>query len=268
MAAPKLDLKRSTYSHLKVNKLGIRAFVKEDAPKYKDGQAERAKKACRLIYRNKVLSAPGRVIIMDDETYVPVDRNAINGKEFYNARIRGGVADQFRFKPREKFTAKYLVWQAIDENGNVSEAYIQKGTMNGETYLNECLKKRLLPFIERHHPDRNILFWPDMARIHYTGAIVQWLEANGIDFVNYGENAPNVPQARPVEIFWDKCKGEYKRRKEDAKSLSSFKRIWRNISVKVARSCAQSLMKRARRNLRLIGYKGVHAPFKRRDRVA
>lgn len=196
VAATRLGLAKSTYSDLKVKKLNIRSFVKEDVPRYKEGQAERAKTACRKIYRKKVLSGGEKIVIMDDETYVPVNRSEIHGKEYYNARVRGDVSDEFRFKPRQKFPEKFLVWQAIDERGNVSNPYIQKGTMNAETYLNECLKKRLLPFINRYHPDRRILFWPDMARIHYTGAIKQWLAANGIDFLDYGENAPSV---------WDKC---------------------------------------------------------------
>lgn len=64
---------------------------------------------------------------------------------------------------KRNFLKKYLIWQAIGEDSNVSEPFISEGTMNGETYFRECIGKRLLPFIA----ERNVLFWLDMATVHY-----------------------------------------------------------------------------------------------------
>jgi hypothetical protein len=44
-----------------------------------------------------------------------------------------------------------LVWQVIDQCGNTSEPYISEGTMNAKINLEECLKKRLVPFLEEYH---------------------------------------------------------------------------------------------------------------------
>ena len=33
-------------------------------------------------------------------------------------------------------------------------------------YIQECMEKRLLPFIEKYHNDYNYLFWPDLASAH------------------------------------------------------------------------------------------------------
>ena len=46
-----------------------------------------------------------------------------------------------------------MVWQALDQFGNVSEAYIRAGTMRSDEYLRECLEKRLIPFIEKYNKD-------------------------------------------------------------------------------------------------------------------
>jgi hypothetical protein len=105
-------------------------------------------------------------------------------------------------------------------------------------------------------------FWPDMASCHYKKEVIEWLKAEKIEFVAKDQNAPNVPQARPIEKFWALCKAAYKRRKQDAKSLKSFKCIWKKIAADVASKSAQKLMKGARRNLRAIGYKNVFAPYK------
>src|SRR4051794_6503929 len=106
--------------------------------------------------------------------------------------------------------------------------------MDGQTYLNKWLEKRLLPFIQKHHALKNVLFWQDMASCHYKRDVVDWLNEKGIDFVNKNENAPKVPQVRPIERFWALCKAQYKRRKKKALNLRSFRIIWRNIASKVA----------------------------------
>lgn len=106
--------------------------------------------------------------------------------------------------------------------------------LNAKIYLKECLIKRLLPFIEKHHSFKDILFWPDLATSHYTKDVQNWLKSQNIDFVSKTENAPNVPKARPIEKFWANCKQEYKKRSKPAENLTQFKSIWRRLSKKVA----------------------------------
>ena len=70
--------------------------------------------------------------------------------------------------------------------------------MNSERCLNDCLKKRLIPFIN----NRDVLFWPDMATCHYSESVVNYLKSKNIDFIEKHNNAPKVIQARPIEKFW------------------------------------------------------------------
>ena len=39
---------------------------------------------------------------------------------------------------------------------------------NTDIYINECLQPKLLAFIHKHHSDFNYLFWPDLAKAHYS----------------------------------------------------------------------------------------------------
>jgi hypothetical protein len=87
-------------------------------------------------------------------------------------------------------------------------------------------------------------------------------KANNIDFITKRDNAPNVPQARPIEKFWAICKAEHKKRKVGAKNVKSMAKIWTNISNKKAEESTQKLMKEAKRYLRAIAYGEVRAPFK------
>lgn len=84
------------------------------------------------------------------------------------------TADKLKFKQKTKFFKKYMVWQAIDSFGNDSDPYITTGTINASIYLEECLKKRLLPFLVQNHDLDKVLFWPDMATCHYATDAVFW----------------------------------------------------------------------------------------------
>lgn len=258
--ARQLQMPVSSVNYIKVTILGINAHKKVTAPKYEVGQEKRAKKGCRKLYRKLLLSGGEKIVVMDDETYVPADPGDITGSEYYHCANKDDIPVETTVKSKRKFIQKkFLVWQAMDELGNVSEPYISTGTMDAKTYLTECLEKRLLPFIMRHHNIGDVVFWPDMATSHYARPVIEWLKAKGINFVERRDNAPNVPQARPIGKYWAACKAEYKRRKNVAKSLSSFKRIWRNLSQKVAQKCGKNLMQSMRRKLRLVAYHGVYS---------
>ena len=137
--------------------------------------------------------------------------------------------------------------------------------MKAEEYRTECLENRLLPFIQQYHNIDDVLFWPDLASIHYEKSVQNWLNTNHIKFVQKTENPPNVPQARPIERFWHLCKLSYKKRSVIPKNVSQFKEVWTNISKTVAQTSAQTLMRTVRKTLKLIGDKGVLAPFKLND---
>lgn len=258
IVADKLELKKTTLHRIKAKKLGIKAYVKESAPKYTEDQKRRAKTNCRKLTENRLLSRSRKVLIMDDETYCPVDPKDVPGRKYYHCTNKTAVPDEIRFRGKDKFPKKYLIWQAIDEFGNVSDPYISTGTINAKTYLEECIKKRLVPFIQKYHKMEDVIFWPDMSRVHYAKVVTNHLKSIGLEFIEYENNAPKVPQARPIEKYWALCKARYKARRSGAKSLSSFKRIWSNISRKVAETSGARLMEHVRGKIRSIGRNGVY----------
>ena len=72
--------------------------------------------------------------------------------------------------------------------------------MNTDVYIRECLNRRLLPMIQKHKGP--VLFWPDLASMHYSKATMAWYRANKVKFVPKYMNPPNCPEARPIETFW------------------------------------------------------------------
>ena len=61
-----------------------------------------------------------------------------------------------------------------------SEVFVQSA-INQDMYLEECLVKRLKPFIDKYHSNGKYLFWSDLASAHYATKVLCWL----VDNVNY-----------------------------------------------------------------------------------
>ena len=74
--------------------------------------------------------------------------------------------------------------------------------MNQNIYKNECLKKRLLFFIRKHHNINNILFWSYLATSHYAKTVTSFIESQNLNFVLNASNVPNVPQYMLLKSFW------------------------------------------------------------------
>lgn len=240
------------------SRAGIKTAKCTQTPKYTQRQLRIAKTNARIVYR----MANDKWFIMDDETYVMCDPKDTGVPKSYHYRDKNEVPDCVRFKTKTKFPKRFLVWQAIDEFGNVSKPYVKVGTMKGEEYREECLKKILLPFIRKYHTVSKHLFFPDLATIHYEKSVINFMNQNDITFVPKKSNPPNVPQARPIERFWNLCKVEYSKTSEVHNDINSFRKVWTSVSKKVAEKYAQNLMKSTRKNLKLIGDHGVFAPFK------
>jgi hypothetical protein len=75
------------------------------------------------------------VLILDDETYVPFDPEEAPGRTFFHSSDPKEAKFVDRVKGFTKFPKKYLVWQALDQNGNVSLPYFCQGSLKPHVYL-------------------------------------------------------------------------------------------------------------------------------------
>lgn len=166
--------------------------------------------------------------VMDDETYCKLEFKSLPGHHYYSGTDRKAVSEEHKVIKMDKLANKVLAWQAICSCGKRSKPYFTNGTINGDLYLNECLKKRLLPFIKRHTSP--VLFWPDLATCHYTKKAIEWYKANNVDFVEKHLNPPNCPELRPIEKYWARVKQKLLKPKSNDTSVENFKRKWNEAS--------------------------------------
>ena len=200
-------------------------------------QESRAKSGCRRVYE-KTLS---KVLVIDDESYVPLYRSDIPGKRYFHAESRSKVDYKEKIIPKAKFFKKFLVWQAMDEFGSVSESFVSEGSMTSKVYLEECIKKRLIPCIDKHHLRQEVFFWPDMDTCHYAHSVTTYLSLKKIDFIQKGKNAPNVPQARGIQDFGVYANKSIVGDKKSRKMCEDIVRFGNGSAMKSQKSLSQPL---------------------------
>ena len=62
----------------------------------------------------------------------------------------------------------------------------------------KCCLSRIKRLIKAHR-STSVLFWPDLATIHYSKDAQQFYDDNGVMLVPKKMNPPNCPELRPIE---------------------------------------------------------------------
>jgi hypothetical protein len=96
------------------------------------------------------------------------------------------------------------LYLANSENGISKPVFSKAGlAVNKEVYISKCL---LHKFIQEHHKNEKIVFWPDLASAHYAKDTLVRLEELKIEHVPWKENPLNVPQIRSIKNVWANLK--------------------------------------------------------------
>ena len=141
---------------------------------------------------------------------------------FYSSDINAASND-VRLKRKDKFEPKLLVWIAFSTKG-ISQQYIAPSAKQSmKMYISKCLV-RLEKFIEKHHKNENIVFWPDLASSHYSRKVQSYLKAKNIEFVPKEHNPANLPELHPIEDFWSELKRLVYNKNCQAENLGKLKK--------------------------------------------
>lgn len=188
-----------------LTKMGVNRKAKKSAPKTTERQEAVIKARLKLLSLDYFAPKSTYICVMDDESYFTVEGNEWQQKHYYESKDRP-APDQAKFIRKTKFPAKVLLWLAVSERGISEPVFFKAGlAVNKEVYISKCLPI-LHKFIQQHHKNEKIVFWPDLASAHYAKDTLVRLEELKIEYVPKDHNPPNVPQLRPIENFWANLK--------------------------------------------------------------
>lgn len=189
--------------------LGLKRKIRKKAPNSTEKQKKEQRKTSNRLRFGVFKPSENRDVVMDDESYFDENGMPFGGNKYYFTTNENAVSDNVKFRSVKKFPMKVLAWITISPKGH-SKPYFDtsRGAIGAKTYKNECIKKRLVPFIKRYHSDGHYAFWPDLASAHYARSSIDMLEEYKVKYVSKSENPPNVSQSRHFENLWE----EWKRR--------------------------------------------------------
>ena len=191
------------------------------------------------------------VIILDDESYFPLKHDEMPGNDGFYLDNKKNTPFSVKYKTKKKFALKVMIWLAISERGH-SDVHVKPSglAINSRVYIDECIRTRLVPFINQLHKDDEILFWPNLASSHYSIATRACYKELGINFVPKEMNPPNVPQLWPIENFWGILKAEVYKGAWEAKSVAQLVNRIKKCIAEMDWTSVQAIMRTCKTNFR------------------
>lgn len=237
--------------------MGIYYHKKKRAPRYSNKQLEEIPTRARRLYR--LLSKSDFQLIMDDEKYFMLHNESVPSNRGFYTSDPSTASSEIKFKRTQKFEPKILVWIAVSESG-VSQPFFakQKQAITQETYFRDCIKARLMPFIQMYHIQEKVLFWPDLATSHYSHKVMDYLDDNEVQMVHKEWNPQNCPQSRPIETLWAILSDMVYEGDWEAKTINQLKRRIKKKLKEIDMKVVQSMFSDIRKQLRKIADKGPY----------
>ncbi|CAF1933346.1 unnamed protein product [Rotaria magnacalcarata] len=196
---------------------------------------------------------------MNDEKYFLLSDQSVPTNRGYYSSDMSLTSPEVKFKRVQKFERKLLVWIAISTNGISSSFFAkQRQAFNEKTYLEECIIKRLVPFIDTYHDKDKTLVWPGLASSHYSNIVTSYLSQNGIQFVDRYMNPQNCPQSRPIETLWSILTNMVYDQGWEAKNIDHLKQRIQEKIKEIDLNVVQSMFSDIRKQLRKIA---DHGPY-------
>jgi transposase len=228
------------------------------APKMNNQEQEkRARKNCGKLYRYLL---NGCDLILDDEKYFKLTGDNVMGNRLFYSTDPNNAPVDVKFQKKRKFEPKIMIWMAISSKG-ISDVYVHKSkqAIRQKIYIDQCIKKRLLPFIKKFHHDGNYLFWPDLATAHYGTITQEILQHNHVPYVSRQDNPPNVPQARPIETVWTQLERKVFENNWEGKNLTALIRRIKQKAKELDQKMLQDMIEGVRRKLRVMWRDGLYS---------
>ncbi|OXA48769.1 hypothetical protein Fcan01_16635 [Folsomia candida] len=113
-----------------------------------------------------------------------------------------------------------IKWLAIDKNGSICNPSVDTTNMNFGLYLKECNAK----------------------------IVTGYIRGEKVDFIKKKDNAPNVPQCRPMQRFWALIKKQCTQKKWTPKKFEKFRYVMEKIIIEIDETSGKALMRGPRQS--------------------
>jgi transposase len=187
--------------------------------------------------------------ILDDESYFTLSNYNMSGNDIFYSNDLSLTPDSVSSKYCTKYEKKVLVYLVMSPKGMCTPYFRPSGlAINQDVYLEDCIKKKLVPFIQKHYQEGQYVFWPDLASSHYGGRVQEYLKSNKICYVPKWCNPANCPKLRPIEDLWANIKQKVYENNWSANNLDQLRlkisSVIRNLDPELVQKHGESVKNR------------------------
>lgn len=239
---------------LKVSKSLVHNVIKKDLgmkayKKKKIHGLTIAQKKARVKKCDHLLSWHGdtEFIFSDEKLFVLQEHHNAQNDRLYAVSM-DDIPIEKKIVERYQSASSVMVWGAISVRGKLPLVFIDKGVkINKEYYLEEVLKKHLLPDAKALFGDDYFCFQQDSAPAHKAKIIQKWLGDNLPDFLSVDEWPAASPDLNPLDYtIWSYMLTKLGNLKNI--NLETFKsriaQVWDEIPDDVVRASCNAFFKR------------------------
>lgn len=141
-----------------------------------------------------------------------------------------------------------MVWAGVCSTGKTPLVFVKPGAkVDTHYYINEILKKTLLPWANSHFKGAHLTFQQDSAPAHSAKMTQNWCAAHLPDFIPSSEWPSNSPDLNPLDFsVWSVLeKDACSTRHQNLDSLKrSHQKAWGKIDTKYLRAVIDSVPSR------------------------
>ena len=117
------------------------------------------------------------------QTFLAKNGFSVEGQEELES-----LPDEILFQSKKRFFDKFMVWQDSSQRWICIKTLHHERNNGWKKSTKKVLKNYLIPFIQsKGLKFEEVLFWPDMSRVHYAECVQNYLKSIGLDCVKWGE---------------------------------------------------------------------------------
>ncbi|VDO80847.1 unnamed protein product [Heligmosomoides polygyrus] len=150
-----------------------------------------------------------------------------------------------------------MVWAGVCATGRTPLVFVERGAkINTDVYLNDILKKEMLPWAQEHFGSTTWTFQQDGAPAHNSKKTQEWCARNLPDFIPASEWPANSPDLNLMDYcVWSilKEKACTERHTTIQGLKSSLEKAWEEIPQATLRAAIESYPKRLQAVIRAKG---------------
>lgn len=245
---------RKTATDLKINRESAREIFRKDLKlfpfkKQKVHGVSGLSKQKRLERCKNILAghAGDEMIFSDEKIFVLEQFHNSQNDRVWSANIEN-IPEHKRHVPRFQNAVSVMVWAAISTRGKFPLIFIEKGVkINANYYVEEVLKKNVMPNAVKLFQDDYYCFQQDGAPSHTANLTQAWCKENLVDFLAKDKWPPSSPDLNPLDFFvWSYMLAKLADHKFS--NLQQFKqgivKVWDEMSMDTVRAACNDFERR------------------------